>query len=531
MKSKLLIAIALGGIAGIATSTCSASTTDTPVVSTDRGKVSGKLDGGVSAYLGIPYAAPPVDKSRWREPQRAAAWKNTRLADKFGPSCPQAIVPGGFGPWTHEYVPSGETSEDCLSLNVWTPANATKKKLPVLVWIHGGGFTSGSASVPVYDGAALAREGIVVVSVNYRLGLLGFLGSEEFRTTGGGNFGLQDQLAALRWIQGNIGAFGGDPKQVTIAGQSAGGMSVHSLILSPLAKGLFARAIPQSGVGLGLDASLLLGSRAEAEKGAAALLDAAGAKSIAEARKLPLSSLSAALMKLGRTTGALEGLRQAPYADGAVLPVDPATAFAEGRYNDTPIMIGLTADEGSGLNLNYRVSDPTKYEALLRARTGDLADAFADFYPAASASKSFPALIRDGGIVSVLNWADLRAKTSQAPLYAYMWTHVEPGPKSEQYGAFHTSEVPYVFQTLDKAPERGFTDEDRRIASIVSRYWVNFVKTGDPDGASIPTWPRYVPGGMMHELGGKFDAYPPLDPDLVALFQKLLASGKSLLVF
>lgn len=503
----------------------------TPVAKTDAGDVAGADADGVRAFLGIPYAAPPMGKDRWRAPQPVAPWQGLREANAFGPNCPQAIVPGGFGPWTQEYVPAGAVSEDCLSLNVWSLPPSKAAPLPVLVWIHGGGFTSGSASVPVYDGAALARQGVVVVSINYRLGLLGFLGSRDFRETGGGNFGLQDQIAALQWVKRNIRAFGGDPARVTIAGQSAGAASVHALILSPLARGLFAGAIPQSGVGLGLDVDLGLASRDSAEKGAAAFLAAAGAGSIDKARALDLSQLTAAYMKMGGRPGQIDGYRPAPYADGAVLPLDPKAAFAEGAYNDTPVLIGMTADEGSGLNASYRTTDPERYQALLRDRFGALAADFGTLYPATSPSTSFPAIIRDGGLVSLLNWGEARAKTSRHPLYAYVWTHVEPGPKSALYGAFHTSEVPYVFRTLDKAPDRGFAEADRRISLAVSQYWVNFIKRGDPNGVGLPAWPGFGHRDALIELGDSFGPYTAPDQVKLDLFRRYLASGGHLLVF
>lgn len=501
-----------------------------PVASIAQGRVSGISQNGVEAYLGIPYAAPPTGENRWRAPQPVPAWQGTRAADAYGPSCPQAIVPDGFGPWTQEYVPSGPTSEDCLSLNVWRPAGAVRN-LPVLVWIHGGGFTSGSASVPVYDGAALARQGIVVVSINYRLGFLGSLAGEEFRGKGGGNFGLQDQIAALRWIQRNIGAFGGDPRRVTIAGQSAGAMSVHYLMLSPQARGLFRQAIPQSGLGLGLGPDLALPPRAVAERSAAAFLAAAQAETVEEARHLSLDQLNAAFRKLGGRPGSVEGLRIGPYADGAVLPLDPATAFAAGRYNDTPILVGLTADEGSGLNRDYRTTGPDPYRELLRRRFGPLASEFAAAYPYAADGRSFPRLLRDSGIFAITQWSRARARTSRFPMYAYLWTHVEPGPDSAKYGAFHTSEVPYVFRTLDKAPDRGFTANDQRLSQMISAYWLNFVRTGNPNGRALTNWPNYRSPGDILELGDHVGKFPALDPRKVELFRQHAANGGANLIF
>lgn len=521
----LILSFAIGGCATVAQDQYDVT------AKTEAGVVSGTNQGQISSFLGIPYAAAPVGSDRWKAPRSPEKWNGVKSAKAFGPSCPQAIVPGGFGPWTQEYVPSGKVSEDCLTLNVWTPQVNAEADLPVLVWIHGGGFTSGSASVPVYDGAELARQGVVVVSLNYRLGLLGFFASPEFRETGGGNFGLQDQLAALHWVKRNIAQFGGDPARVTVAGQSAGAASVHAMILSPKAAGLFQQAIPQSGIGLGLGPSLDLPSRESAEAGARRFLDVTGAQSVEEARKLSLDDLTSAYMRLGGRPGQPDGYRPGPYADGSVLPLDPGAAFANGRYNDTPTMIGLTADEGSGLNQNYRISDPDKYRALLDQRFEELAQSFAALYPPSQPSVSYPEIIRDGGIASVLNWADERSASSQNPLYGYIFTHVEPGPESGYFGAFHTSEVPYIFRTLNAAPDRPFTDEDWKVERILSSYWVNFIKTGNPNGPDLPSWPAYGADFQLLELGDDFRANRTLGPEKRDLFRRHLEKGGSLLVF
>lgn len=505
-----------------------ARTTPThPVIGVMQGRVSGTRGQGVEAFLGLPFAAPPIGDNRWRAPKPAARWRGIRPAQQFGASCPQAIVPGGFGPWTQEFVPSGVTSEDCLTLNVWKPAGRAAN-LPVLVWIHGGGFTSGSSSVPVYDGASLARRGIIVVSLNYRLGFLGALGSEELRNTGGGDFGLQDQIAALRWIKQNIAKFGGDPRRITISGQSAGAISVHGLIMSPQARGLFSQAIPQSGVGLGTGLDLAFGPRDAAERDAARFIAETGAKSLAEARGLPLEQLNAAYRK---AAGSRPGFKLGPYADGAVLPLDLEEALAAGAYNDTPVLIGLTSDEGSGLNAAYRESDPARVGSILQKRYGALAPEFAKLYASSTGAQPLPAILRDGGISAVLRWSDLRAKSSRHSLYGYIWTHPEPGPNAARYGAFHTSEVPYIFGTLGKAPTRPFTQEDADLSKTMQSYWANFVKTGDPNGEGLPVWQPLGPGHKLMEVGASFSPYPPLDPKIAALFDAHVKSGGSLLVF
>lgn len=524
IRSKIMGAIALINASPLVSATPAPHTADAVVV-TSSGRVSGHSDEKVAAFLGIPYAAPPTGDNRW-QPPKPVSWPGTHVAEKFGPSCPQSIFPS-LGPWTHEYLPSGATSEDCLTLNIWKPAKVSGK-LPVMVWIHGGGFTSGSSSVEVYDGSELAKKGIIVVSINYRVGFLGSLASPDFRNSGGGNFGVQDQIAALRWVRDNINAFGGDPKRVTISGQSAGAFSVHYLMLSPQAKGLFQRAIPQSGAGLGTGYDLWLDTRENAEKSAVSFLAAAGVSSLDEARKLPVEKLRAAYFKAGGVPGSANGFRTKPYADGAVLPLDPAAALKAGHYNDTPVLIGLTADEGSGLDPAYRTADAARYATILRLRFGKLGEPLAKLYPVKDGVAPLPSVIRDSGIAATIAWGKERNRKSRFPMYSYLWTYVEPGPESARYGAFHTSEVPYVFGTLAKSPERNFTDLDRRVAEIMQSYWVNFVKTGNPNGKGLPNWPQFEKGEKFMELGKRFAPFKPLDPAAEELFTSHIKAGGSL---
>lgn len=255
MGLKATAVLAALAAAGVGAPPTLAQMTGTAV---QQGRVAGTKHGEVAAFLGVPFAAPPTGERRWKPPAPASSWNGVRKADALPASCQQGVTPNGFGPWTHEYVVTSAVSEDCLYLNVWTPAKTSGEKLPVLVWIHGGGFSGGSASVPIYDGSKLAAKGVVVIAINYRLGLYGFLAhpalTAESPAHASGNYGLLDQVAALQWIKANVAAFGGDPDRVTIAGQSAGAMSVHHLIASPLAKGLFAQAIAQSGSGTGVTA-------------------------------------------------------------------------------------------------------------------------------------------------------------------------------------------------------------------------------------------------------------------------------------
>lgn len=510
-----------------------AGVADHPVVRIASGRIAGATDAGVSAFLGVPYAASPAGENRWRAPQPVSPWSGVRQSDRFGPSCPQAMIPS-LGPWTHEYMPQGEVSEDCLTLNVWKPSRVTGKRrlLPVMVWIHGGGFTSGSSSVAVYDGAKLAAKGVVVVSINYRVGYLGSLASPEFRSAGGGNFGIQDQISALNWVRRNIGAFGGDPRQVTVAGQSAGAFSVHYLMLAPAAQGLFRRAIAQSGTGLGAGFDLWLDQRDQAERNAERFLEASGVTSVAQARMLPLARLSAGYAKAGGIPGSPGGFRIKPYADGATLPLDPAAALRAGRYNDVPVLIGLTADENSGLYPNYRTKDADLYPTLLKSKFGDKADDVARLYPMTGEDSPMPQVLRDAGIAATMAWSIEHKRKSDKEIYGYVWSYVEPGPESTRYAAFHTSEVPYVFGTLNKAPERNFSSADWRMSDLIQTYWINFVKTGNPNGTKyygrkMPFWPEFGAGHQLMELGGRIGPYRALDPKVEAVLVGQIQAGTS----
>jgi para-nitrobenzyl esterase len=378
-------------------------------------------------------------------------------------------------------------SEDCLYLNVWAPASSRGGACPVLVWIHGGAFCQGSGSVPIYDGRALAAQGVVVVSINYRLGVLGFLAhpdlAQEVPSTGYGNFGLQDQIAALQWIQANIAAFGGDPGAVTIAGQSAGALSVRMLMASPLAQGLFQRAIAQSGP----PTLVPIKTRAQAEADGlafAAELNRAGVHAL---RKLSVEALTRKLSP---------GPRFMPMVDGALLPAWPPQCSPDTVARQVPMIVGQTADENSGLDPNYGSDDPAALAALLQRLHGERAPRAAAAYLAA-ANGHTPAAYRaassDLWLAALWHWADHRACTGRQPIFVYLFDHVPPGPDASRYGAFHTADVPYVLATLDAAPQRGYSDVDRAVSAIASAYWLNFVKSGDPNGAGLPHWPEFQP--------------------------------------
>ncbi len=468
-----------------------------------QGDLEGVAEGPVTAYLGVPFAAPPVGTLRWKAPQPAKAWAGVRKADRFAADCRQGVTPQGFGPWTHEYVVQGPVSEDCLYANVWTGAKAGDRR-PVMVWIYGGGFNSGGGSVEVYDGRALAARGIVVVNFNYRVNVYGFLAHPGLTAEAGtsGNYGLLDQIAALTWVRDNIAAFGGDPAQVTIAGQSAGAASVHDLMHSPLASGLFVRAIAESGSGMGLDPAPL----SDGEAQGAAFQQAAGAVNLGALRTLD----GAALDK------AMGGAQFRPVMDGKVV--------TDHVVNDVPVLTGLTANETSPGGRPEPAADA--FAAQLAAMFGPLAGEASALYP--YADDAADAVARDRGLAALYLWD--RDRSGHAPVHGYLWTHVEPGPNADGYKAFHSSEVPYVFGSF--TPDRLFTDDDRKLSDEVESYWVNFVTTGDPNGAGLPEWPALTPDSKtILQIDTDTHSRPLLDDQRLDLFVRRSAQGGKVTLF
>jgi para-nitrobenzyl esterase len=486
---RACLAIAALGVAGVLGAAAAApSSTQAPTLAPtladlDSGRVEGVAKGGSVAFLGVPFAAPPVGDKRWRAPEPVAHWSGVRPATAFAPSCPQIInPPEGRAPWTPEYLIPGATSEDCLYLNVWRPLKTPAKPAPILFWIHGGGGVEGSGSVPVYDGAALASRGIIVVAINYRLGVLASLATPELsreQRGASGNYGVQDMLAALRWVKANAAAFGGDPSRVTIAGQSAGAGAVNQLMVSPAAKGLFSRAITESASGWGLNRGV---SQQAAEANGAAFARKVGAQSLQALRALPAEQLVKAAV----------GARFGTVVGGKLLPAEPAVAQATGRFNDTPIMNGFNADEGSGFEADYGRLTAASLAAHRDEKFWPMQAEAAKFWSAAAdadAAKVGKSMARDRARGYVYEWARRRAKVSRSPIYLYTFDHPHPGPTSGRYGTFHTSEVPYVFQNL-QAP-RPWSDEDRRIAEDMSTRWINFISGRAPDAPGKPAWPAF----------------------------------------
>ncbi len=451
--------------------------------------IPGKQDASITVFKGIPVAAPPVGDLRWKAPQPARPWQGVRKADTFSANCIQNIVEQTL-PWTHEFMPHGAISEDCLYVNIWTPAKSASAKLPVFVYIHGGAFTGGSGSVALYDGEGLARKGIVVVNFNYRVGIFGFFThpelTKESEHHASGNYGLLDHVAALQWVRDNIAAFGGDPARVTICGQSAGASSVHALTASPLAKGLFQRAIAQSGSSIG--GMGLMGTRAlaDSEQDGVRFASAKGAKSIADLRAMTAEQITAPVAGGGRGGASFRG---GVVVDGYMLPASVGQVFAEGKQNDVPTLTGLTAND-MGITSSPNITLEA-FQNQAKQRYGDLAEAFLKAYPAnsnAEAAKASLTASQDQNKVSMYLWAVERAKTAKTKVFTYYWSHTLPGPRAAQDQAFHSSELPYMFDTLYMS-DRPFVDIDRKIAEKLSSYWVNFVTSGDPNGRGLAHWP------------------------------------------
>lgn len=478
------------------------------VVKTDAGPVSGTQSGygAIHIFKGIPFAAPPVGNLRWKEPQPVKHWNSVKECTAFAKS-PMQGKPNEFGVYTREFLIKDEPlSEDCLYLNVWTGAKSPAEKRPVMVWIYGGGFVSGGTNVPIYDGEALARKGVILVSIPYRVGIFGFFAhpdlTKESAHHASGNYGLMDQQAALRWVQKNIAAFGGDPANVTIAGQSAGSMSVNALVASPLSKGLFAKAIAESG------ASFLPGpfsntTLKDAEDQGIKIAEKFNVKNLTDLRALPAEEL------LKQNSGR-------PIVDGYVLPQSIAAIFAAGKQNRVPLLTGWNTDDAFVGGLKNAAA----YKKEVEAKYGDKAASFLKFYPAASdeeAERSQINISRDMTFgAQNFTWANLQSRGGGPAVYLYRFTRRMPATAEfKKYGAFHTGEVGYVFNNL-KFLNRPFEPVDQQLANTMSGYWVNFARTGNPNGAGLPKWPPYTPNNPQTMMLGEKPAAIPL-PDKAAL--------------
>jgi para-nitrobenzyl esterase len=467
-------------------------------VSTDGGVVEGKRGGTVNAFLGIPYAAAPVGQMRWKPPAAGTKWNGVRKAMEFGARCMQGRV------FDDMVFRDRGPSEDCLTLNVWAPADA-KGKLPVMVWIYGGGFVAGGTSEPRQDGQNLAKQGVVVVSMNYRLGVFGFFTHAELATESGrkaaGNYGLLDQVAALEWVQRNIAAFGGDPGNVTIFGESAGSFSVSAQMASPLAKGLFHKAIGESGAGF-YSHGLPFKTLEEREQEDAKFAQAMGVTSLAGLRAVPAKKLLKASMKKehGKTV-----YHFSPSVDGYFLPEPIPEIFAEGKQNDVALLGGWNRDEGDSELDGNKEPDAAMIRAAAEKEFGARAPEFLKLYPTgtdAEARRSLQDFNGDDFIAwSTWKWLEAQKTSGKQVVYRYRFDWSLPArDKGEGLGAYHSAEIEYVFGQLDSKglPWRA---EDRALSEEIQKYWTNFARSGDPSGPGLPIWPAYGAGDgwqVMH---------------------------------
>ncbi|MCD8489373.1 MAG: carboxylesterase family protein [Desertifilum sp.] len=472
-----------------------------PPVSTPSGPIVGEVQNGVKRYLGIPYAMPPVGDRRWREPIPVQPWQEPYLATTFGPACPQP---------QRDFVRlTGRMDEDCLTLNIWTPALEKTDSLPVMVWLHGGGFLVGSSSEAMYDGSALAQKGVVVVTLNYRLGALGFLAhpalTAESPHASSGNYGLMDQILALKWVRDHIREFGGNPKNVTIFGQSAGAVSVTTLMTSPLAEGLFQRAIAQSG-SVPNHLRCLSASRPNLpslESVGEAFAQRLGGSP--ELRRQPWQKV----VKVWETT-----LEETPFdsdmagsgtlnhlsIDGYLIPELPGTAFALGRQQRVPFLTGTVADEGAVFAYNLRINTLSAYTRFLNQVFGStLAQQYWALYPARdhpSARQAIRTLISDLFVLDMKTMA-MQMAAVQPQTYVYQFDRVSRGNARSGLGSFHGIELRYVFGTLPE--NQGFEREDEWLSQRMAEYWTQFARTGNPNGSGA-SWPPFNAKSDRYQL-------------------------------
>ena len=447
------------------------------IIQTSKGSIEGTFNSEtkVAKYLGIPFAKPPVGDLRWKAPAPLEPWTGIKAVKAFGPS-PMQGKPVPFAFWPSEYlIPESPISEDCLYLNVWAP-RTNKAKKAVLVYIYGGGFRSGGTACPIYDGENMAQKDIVFVSINYRVGIFGFLAHPELSSEApygaSGNYALLDMIAGLKWVKENIASFGGDPNQITIAGQSAGAFAVNFLCASPLAKGLFQGAIAESGASMLPSPLRPAITKAQAENNGLEWATKLGAKSLAELRTMSADAIQKA------------GGNASPYSDGYVLPLTMQDIYAKGLQNDVPILVGWNSED----RLSMKAAEPEVFKATLDKHFGVRGQELFNFYgPSGSLD-----LGRDESFgIQVHTWAKTQNDKGKAPVYMYQFRRAIPGyDESTRFGAFHTGEVPYAYANLHTV-NRPFEAVDKVLSQKMSSYWVNFTKTGNPNGAGLEVWPTF----------------------------------------
>jgi para-nitrobenzyl esterase len=461
------------------------------IIDTKYGKIEGYREGNILIFKGIPFAAPPVGDLRWKAPQPPVAWKGIKKCTAFSAS-PIQTEPAPFLCWSKEFMaPPAPLSEDCLYLNVWTGASSASEKRPVFVWIYGGGFISGSAGCAIYDGLEYAKKGIVFVSINYRVGALGFMAHPELSQEGNGssgNYGLMDQVAALQWVKENITAFGGDPSNVTIGGQSAGSISVYALIASPAARGLFHRAIAESG---GIFGSFKMGTLEDGEKTGLALQQKLHVDNLKAMRSLPADSILSA-------SPGWNGPHFAPVRDGAFLPADFYKTFSEGKFNQVDFLGGWVTDELT--MFGKEKTSKEKFIQTVHEEYSGNADKLIALFPHADSAEASASLqelhLLSFGVTS----PHLMSRYNTRPVYLYEFSHVPVDkPGFPNYGAFHTADVPFALDNLHEW-DRPWRESDFSTEKSMSAYWVQFIRTGNPNVTGMPRWEPYKTG-MTLEIG------------------------------
>ena len=495
-----------------------------PIVHAPAGAVEGQAQGDLLVFKGLPYAQPPTGPARWKPPMPLPKWQGVRKATGFGPACVQPVTPPG-----NIYSDDvGPMSEDCLSLNIWAPKGASKA--PVFVWIYGGALTTGASGLSIYDGAKLAGRGVVVVSINYRLGVLGYLAhpalSAESPDGVSGNYGLLDQIEALRWIKRNIAAFGGDPSNVTIAGESAGGLSVMYLMVAPTARGLFSKAIAESAYMISTpELKHDRFGHPSAESAGVALATKLKASDISQLRAMDAQTLTYASVAAGF----------APFGavDGKVLPSQLVEAFDRGEQAPVPLLAGFNS--GEIRSLRYLASpvpaSPAAYESVIRARYGDLADAFLEQYPSSNLEESVLATTRD----ALYGWTAERLVRKQTaigqPAYLYFFDHGYPAMDSAGLHGFHASELPYVFGTMDRLspnwPKPPPTPEEAALSEAMIGYWTSFARTGEPRARGAPDWRAYGSSGDYMAFRATPQMSQRLLPGMYALIEQVVCRRRA----
>jgi para-nitrobenzyl esterase len=482
---------------------------------------------GVRSFLGIPFAQPPVGDLRWREPQPVKNWKDVRSTDQFGPRCMQRVGPGG-----DFWFRSNGMSEDCLYLNVWSPAKSAKEKLPVLVYIFGGGFQNGDGSEPRYDGGNMARKGMVAVSINYRTNVFGFFAHPELTGESphhaAGNYGLLDQVAALRWVQANIAAFGGDPKRVTIAGESAGSIAVSALMASPLSRNLIAGAIGESGA---MTSSLPPQPLPAAEQNGVKFAAAVGANNLAALRAMSAEQIQEALSKV-------QGFRFSSTLDGHFLPKPPTAIFEAGEQAKIPLLAGSNTEEQAARSvLRDGDATPETLANAIKKLYGDKADDILKVYTATTPDEVFEAAMHlaSARFISygTWKWTELQMKTGGQPVYRYLYARprppylgmpgqptapASPGPAGDRAaqaagpgGAVHSAEIQYAMGNLDLDKRYPWEPADYEVSKVMQAYFVNFIRTGNPNGPGLPQWPAYRADNNYQRM--RIDANSHAEPE------------------